>query len=179
MARAKINLASINKKVSNSKKFLRASDQNAQKKFDLELKRMLEDFNQNPITVELENPSLGNVSDTLGALNVNLFNFIGFYAGDNPVSDLRNLLLQTTTLSKQKSVKLIGRKPRIEYRVNTPNSTAIKSVTKMPWSSKSWAFAVETGGISGFNYFLNVKSRSSRSGKGIQANFDRDWLYSR
>ncbi len=166
----RVNQRSLRKKIPRSKKFIRQTERNAKRKFDLELNRMIQDFNDHPITQELENPNGSNISGTLGSLNTNLFNFIGFFANDDPVQALRRALESSTTLSKKRTVKTVGRKVRVEYKVSMPSQILLKSVSKMPWSSKSWAFGVETG-ISGFNYFLNLKKRSSRSGKGIQSKF--------
>jgi len=169
--RMKLNTKDIAKKVSKSKKFNRASEQNARRKFEIEIKKLLADFDTDPVTQELRNKaSASNISGTLMGLNTNLFHYIGFYASDNPEEELRNYLRSSIILSKKGTVNVVGRKPRVEYRVTIPSNEAIKSVTKMPWSSKSWAFGVETG-IDGFNYFLNLKSRKSRSGKGVQSKF--------
>lgn len=169
-ARARIDKRAIVKKVARSKKFTRATENNARRKFDIELRKLLNDFDNDPVTREIKYKNGRNISGTLSGINANLFNYIGFYASDNPEEELRSLLETSIILSKRGTVKVVGRKPRIEYKVTIPTKAQVQSVTRMPWSSKSWAYGIETG-IDGFNYFLNIKARASRSGKGIQSKY--------
>ena len=68
--RVKLNTKDIAKKVSRSKKFNRASEQNARRKFEIEIKRLLADFDTDPVTQELRNKaSAANISGTLMGLN--------------------------------------------------------------------------------------------------------------
>jgi hypothetical protein len=133
------------------------------KNFDKTKEEMIESFLSDPVTVEiLTGASGGNISGTLNG-NSNLFAFIGFNSGDNPIEPILTLLRNTTYKDSGESKK--GRK----FSVIMPTTEDIFSVTPMPWATgRSWAKGIETG-ISGLGYLLNKSSSSSRSGVAIQA----------
>ena len=58
-------------------------------------------------------------------------------------------------------------------RFSIPTAAEIFKATPMPWpgtTGRSWAKGVESG-ISGLNYFLRKESRFSRSGFGLQSQY--------
>ena len=60
--------------------------------FDRSKKQMLDDFIDHPVSKEiLAGPDSSNISGTIIG-GGNLFSFIGFHAGDNPIRNLYNLL---------------------------------------------------------------------------------------
>ena len=124
---------------------------------------MIEAFLSDPVTVEILTGASGsNISGTLNG-NSNLFAFIGFNSGDDPIEPILTLLRNTTYKDSGESKK--GRK----FSVIMPTSDDIFSVTPMPWATgRSWAKGIETG-ISGLGFLLNKSSSSSRSGVAIQA----------
>ena len=62
------------------------------------LRAMLLEFNSHPVTKEIEaGPRAQNISGTLGGAG-NLFSFIGFDDGDNPIAPVRRILEQSTRL---------------------------------------------------------------------------------
>jgi len=133
------------------------------KNFDKTKDEMIEEFLSDPVTVEiLSGPSSSNISGTLGG-NANLFAFIGFNSGDEPIDPILNLLKNITYKDSGESSR--GRK----FSVIMPTAEDIFSVTPMPWATgRSWAKGIETG-ISGIGYLLNKSTSSSRSGVAIQA----------
>lgn len=135
------------------------------KKFDEIKKQMLKEFLSHPVTVEISSgPNSANISGTLGGKS-NLFAFIGFNAGDDPIKPILDILERINYQDTGPSKKGIGR----EFKINTPTTDEIFSVTPMPWATgRSWAKGIETG-ISGLGYLLNKSSGSSRSGVAIQA----------
>lgn len=132
------------------------------KEFEKIKNEMLDEFNDHPVTREIEaGVDAPNISGTLNGVT-NLFSFIGFNAGDNPISPIRELL--------EKSFFKIHR-GNSEISIATfeiPNAKMIFSVTPLPWATgRSWARGIERG-ISGLGYYLK-KTQGSRSGLGIQA----------
>lgn len=133
------------------------------KNFDKTKEELIEEFLSDPVTVEiLSGPSGSNISGTLNG-NSNLFAFIGFSSGDNPIDPILTILNNITYKDSGESKK--GRK----FSVIMPTPEDIYSTTPMPWATgRSWAKGIETG-ISGLGYLLNKSSSSSRSGVAIQA----------
>ena len=65
------------------------------KKFESEKKRMIQQFLMLPVTRELlAGPQARNISGTLGGYG-NLFTFIGFESGSDPISPIVSLLEKT------------------------------------------------------------------------------------
>lgn len=126
-------------------------------------REMIEEFENHPITKEIED-GIGaeNISGTLDGIT-NLYSFIGFYEGDRPIDPIREVLNDITVR------KVIGRRATIRYIFDFPSAKDIFKVTPMPWASgRSWAQGIEYG-ISGIGYYLHKFSPKSRSGYGIQA----------
>ena len=135
------------------------------KKFEDVKKEMLKEFLSHPVTVEISGGAgISNISGTLGGQS-NLFAFIGFNSGDQPINPILEVLERVSFKESGKSKKGLG----IEFSVELPSPNDIFSVTPMPWATgRSWAKGIETG-ISGLGYLLNKSGGSSRSGVAIQA----------
>jgi len=129
----------------------------------------IEDFLHHTITQEiLAGPTSLNSSGTLGGYG-NLFSFIGFEKGQEPINDILNLLIPIQFdyfFSNKTEVSI--------YAKNFPSLDDIWNATPMPWSDgggRSWAKGIETG-ISGLNYYVNfekeLNSQRSKSGYGLQ-----------
>ena len=133
------------------------------KNFDETKEEMIKEFMSDPVTIEiLSGASSSNISGTLNG-QANLFAFIGFDSGANPIDPIITLLNSIKYKDSGESAK--GRK----FSVIMPTSDDIFSVTPMPWAAgRSWAKGIEQG-ISGLGYLLNKSSGSSRSGVAIQA----------
>lgn len=126
--------------------------------------RLLKDFDQHPVTIEIRaGPSdTVNISNTLGGYG-NLFAYIGFDENSDPIEPLRNLLIDSTILGKGSF-----RSGGWNFRISLPSREAIDNVTPMPWEhGNSWVEGVEHG-MSNLSYFLNKQAAKSRSGYGIQ-----------
>ena len=129
-----------------------------------EKKRMLATFDSHPVTREIRGGANGaNLSGTMQGGN--LFGFIGFTAGSDPISPLREVL------------EAINIRPKFErastgekiFIVDIPDVKIMYAATPMPWASgRSWLEGVERG-MSGLGRYLNTKSIHSRSGGGIQS----------
>lgn len=125
-------------------------------------KSFIDRFLNHPVTKELmEGPNGSNISGTLGGYS-NLFGFIGFYEGENPIDPLLRLL-------EKYSVTVYGRRGSTVVSVQVPELKDAYQVTPMPWATgRSWARGIEVG-ISGLGQYLAIDAVNSRSGEGIQS----------
>ena len=125
--------------------------------------QMIADFLNHPVTQEIKGGiSATNISGTLGGVT-NLFSFIGFEQGDDPIQPIIEMLQSTTIdLGRTQGQKII-------FSVKMPEPNDIFAVTPLPYvNGRSWAKSIETG-LSGLGFYLKKSSDVSRSGLGIQA----------
>jgi hypothetical protein len=128
---------------------------------------MMRDFDKHPITSEIIAGNRAvNFSNTLDGYG-NLFSFLGFQLGSNPTGPLRDVLEFGTHF------RYTGfRRDEWQFKVQTPSKEAIESVTPMEWEvGNSWATAVEQG-VSNLSHYLYKRTSRSRSGTGIQADWE-------
>lgn len=140
---------------------------NIDDKFKDVKKDMINEFMSHPVTQELlQGPDGVNISGTLNGIT-NLYAFIGFDDGDNPVQPILDILEDIKiTKDVEQTTYGVGRK----YDISMPTAKDIFSATPMPWATgRSWARGIETG-ISGLGYLLRKSSQNSRSGVAIQSN---------
>lgn len=130
--------------------------------------RLLSDFLAHPVTVEINNGpnAYSNTSNTLRNSYGNLYSFIGFNDGSDPIAPILDILLSIDIREVQVGDNLsIG-----VYGFPTPQK--IWDATPMPWQEgRSWAKGIEEG-ISGLNYYLFSQSKNfpnSRSGTAVQS----------
>jgi hypothetical protein len=148
---------------SQSPKFLRKDFNDIiQDKFNIIKNQLIQEFLSHEVTKEIKaGPNASNTSGTLNGKG-NLFSFIGFNEGDDPIQDILNIL-------ESIEVKFIKDIPSgNQFIINFPESNEIFAATPMPWASgRSWAKGIESG-ISGLGYYLLQKSSKSRSGEALQ-----------
>ena len=159
------------RKLSSDKKVHEQVYRKSKEIFDRSKKQMLDDFIDHPVSKEImAGPDSSNISGTIIGSG-NLFSFIGFHVGDNPVRNVYNLLKMGTYLSGRKPRVVRRTKDRVYlgFRVVSPNLNQLANETRMPWEPGSWLFKIEQG-ISGLGYYIYQKGiKASRSGTGIQA----------
>lgn len=132
-------------------------------------REMLMDFENHPVTKEINGgPGANNESGTLGGYG-NLFSYIGFEKGSDPIAPIRKILKKAL---KIRSLPSSHRSMIIKFQVELPSKEEIFENTPMPWSDgRSWVEGIERG-ISGLGKYLNIGSRqygnASRSGTGLQ-----------
>ena len=123
----------------------------------------IEEFMNHPITQEIQGGiSATNSSGTLGGIT-NLYSFIGFDEGTDPIRPIEELL-------KKSNYRVLFNNRSSEATVifDIPTAAQIFEITPMPWAiGRSWARGIETG-ISGLGYYLK-KTKNSRSGLGVQS----------
>jgi hypothetical protein len=130
-------------------------------------KILLKRFLTHEITQEIANgPNATNTSGTLNGYG-NLFSFMGFEEGSDPIGELAELLSNSIELS---SYRLVAGGTRVEISVKMPSKDDIKAMSELPWITKSWVFAIESG-LSGLGKYLYEDAdflEASRSGSGVQ-----------
>ena len=141
----------------------RGLEREARKKFKEIKAEMVKEFLASPITQEImAGPSAANISGTLGGVS-NLFAFIGFDQGEQPIAPILTLL-ENVTLQYDKEIKNKGL--GINFRANLPLPEDVFAVTPLPWAAgRSWAEGIERG-LSGLGYLLRKKKgRSGAAGQ--------------
>jgi hypothetical protein len=148
-----------------SKKIKNPVTKQVQKKFNIIKKEMIKEFMSLPVTQEiLQGPGGVNISGTLDGVS-NLFAFIGFDRGEQPVLPIIQAL-ENTNIRYDKPLKK-GKKIGAVYNITLPTAQQIFSITPLPWATgRSWAQGIEVG-ISGLGYLL--RKNKGRSGAAIQS----------
>jgi len=164
----KVNFNSVRNKVKDSKKLKENVDKKVRSKFEIAKSDYIKNFVDHPVTKEISGgPESSNISNTLSGKG-NLFSFIGFNKGSNPINDLTMFIKQNFFLKKEKTY-ISGNKIKINYKISYPDQKDLESITSMPWEGgNSWVAAIERG-ISGFSHYMYKKFEEGRSGMGIQA----------
>ena len=165
----KINYSSIRDKINKSDSFVKRGWIVAKRKADQfflpKKQQMISRFLNHPVSMEIKGgPSASNLSGVTSGYG-NLFSFIGFEKGSDPIEDLRKGLSLLTQLRKRKYEKL-----NWIFTVKLPDLNSLTPYSPMPWQSgASWAIEIEKG-LSGLQNYLNRKNgiAKSKSGTGIQ-----------
>ena len=126
---------------------------------------MIREFLANPITQEIMSGAGGtNISGTLGGVS-NLFAFIGFDQGSDPIAPILSLL-ESVTLEYQSDIKNPTTGLGVNFKVNLPLPEDIFAITPLPWATgRSWVEGIERG-LSGLGHLL--RKNKGRSGAAIQ-----------
>ena len=162
MGYTKLNLDSIKKKALSSDKVKKQITAKAEKLVEKEKQKLIEAFDSSSVTQEIAaGPTTNNTSRTLGGYG-NLFSFIGFSNGNDPISPIKNLL-QNISISKVKF-----NQNQYEVTVKYPSQEEIKKVSPLPFEGgRSWVDGIENG-ISGFTQYIYTKFIKGRSKEGVQ-----------
>jgi len=125
-------------------------------------------FDSHPITVELSaGPRASNVSGTLGGYG-NLYSFIGFSEGQRPTDVISRIFKEKIKFK----VRRAGTTGKYKVTFYIPSADEIYNLTPIPWmTGKSWAKAMEEGGLTNLGQYLfsSTGFGVSRAGTGIQA----------
>lgn len=168
MARS-VKSSDLNSVISSNKQVRKLALSIAQKKLEIAKSELIQDFSSHPVSKEISGgPSSSNISGTLGGYG-NLFSFIGFNSGSNPV-DLWISYLRSKIQIKNKNPKVKssnGDGISFEFDINGVSDKDLLAAGQMPWElGRSWVKAIEQG-ISGFSFYVSKKI--GRSGGGIQS----------
>jgi len=167
----RIDKNAINRKILTSPRVVKNAGKILEQKVQTSKNELINQFIQHPVTQELQGgESSTNMSGTLGGYG-NLFSFIGFPKGFNPIDPILDLLKQ---IRLNRNPRISGKK--LQFKLSIPSKNELNNVSKMPWESgRSWLFDMEKT-ISGLGAYLFIKTSASRSGTGIQiskASFER------
>jgi hypothetical protein len=147
------------------------------KQFNQEKQKTLLEFDSHDVTQELTEPEKGNISNTLGGYG-DLFGFIGFEAGYDPVSPVK-LALESKIKFKSTNLSILyprnvrgqfatGKRTKIlkvTYQVPDLNDFS-KSAKFQGWNgNRNWIKGIERG-ISGVSYYADYPR--GRSERGLQ-----------
>lgn len=150
------------------KQLRRGFEKDIKNKFKNIKDELIKEFLSDPVTIEiLQGPSGANISGTLGGVS-NLFAFIGFDSGDQPISPILQALENIQlTYSKEIRKRGIG----VEFNVSIPTAQDIFAITPLPWATgRSWAEGIERG-LSGLGYLL--RKDGGRSGAAVQSRVNK------
>jgi len=130
-------------------------------------KEMIEEFQNHPVTKEIsagENAS--NSSGLLGGYG-NLFSFIGFDQGSDPIGSLDSIFKRKIDFV----LKSTNDRGGFSIIINYPSQQSLEASAQVKWmGGRSWIDGIEKG-ISGLDSFLYMDAgiKNSRSGSGIQS----------
>lgn len=169
MAKGYVNLKLIKELIAKSRTLRQATREEIIKVFIKNKIEMIAEFDNHPVTKEIEEGiTAKNGSKTLSGYG-NLFSFIGFNQGETPIQKLRDLLIEKTDIDITPEIKTNDEEISYMYLIILPNQKEIEEATQMPWENgKSWALSIEKG-ISGFSNYVNGQFIMSRSDGGIQS----------
>lgn len=162
---SKQELKNINSQLVKDKKFVQETKKIVESEFREIHKTFLNKFDAHPVTMEINNGAQStNISGTLGGVG-NLFTYIGFSSGAQPISTLR-LILQ------RYDIRYSTEAQSIKITIEVPTKEEVFRATPLPWATgRSWARGIERG-LSGFGHYLvkNTRISKSKSGFAIQTN---------
>ena len=147
------------------------------KQFNQEKQNNLLEFDSHDVTQELAEPEKGNISNTLGGYG-DLFGFIGFEAGSDPVLPVK-LALESKIKFKSTNLSIIyprnargqfatgKRTKNIKIIFQVPDLNDFDKAAKFEgWNGgRNWVKGIERG-ISGVSYYADYPR--GRSERGLQ-----------
>ncbi len=155
----------VEQQIGKQKKFREFALKEVNKKVNEAKREMVAEFNSHPVTKEIEMGSKAeNISGTLGGYG-NLFTFIGFEKGEDPIAPIRSMLEKI--IVSYESVN----KGRFIFKIQYPSKEELFTISPMPWaSSRSWLQGIELGmsGLGSYLYKGSSTISKSRSGSAVQ-----------
>jgi hypothetical protein len=146
--------------------------------FESQKAQMIQGFFQDEISREIKDPELGNISKTLGGYG-DLFGFIGFFAGSDPVQEASEVIFGKTELKSIQIERIYNRDARgrftsgrryrnVKISFTSPTLDDFDDTSQRvvrDYSGRNWIKGVEKG-ISGFNRYANYPR--GESGRGVE-----------
>lgn len=139
-----------------------------EKRVAREQARMIADFVGHPVTQELLGGNRSaNISGTLGGSG-NLFSFIGFSEGENPIAPILEILRRPMRSRISKGSKVNS----FIANIDAPSKNDVYATAQVGWmGGRSWLDGIENG-IAGLNHYLYDAAgglNNSASGTGLQS----------
>ena len=153
--------ADVRLAISSNREYQRRVEELVREQFEEKKEELIKNFSQHPVTKEISNEESANISNTLGGYG-NLFGFLGFDKGSDPIGPVSEVLKEKTQL------EYISIKPstdKLLIRYSTPELNDFDSAAALRWDSTNWVKGIERG-ISGFQNFMS--KAAGKSGQGIQ-----------
>lgn len=168
MAKIKLNRREILQDAIRSGALDNISVKIAQQKLEVETSDLLTEFDGDDISKEIkEGAAAKNISGTLGGYG-NLFSFIGFHDGSNPIGLVISYLKQKIRITKNIKYQIVSDKSiKVSVNAEIPNKEELEGITQLPWETGSWLFKISTG-ISGLGYYIS-RMLTGRSLGGFQS----------
>ncbi len=140
----------------------------AGQKLENETSQLLTEFDDDEISKEIKGGvGAKNTSGTLGGYG-NLFSFIGFNDGSNPIGLVLSYLKQKIRITKNINYQIISDKSiKVSVSAEIPSREELEGITQLPWGVGSWLFKMSTG-ISGLGYYIS-RMLAGRSLGGFQS----------
>lgn len=135
--------------------------------FEQKKQEMMQEFSSHPVTIELSDENSSNISSTLGGYG-NLFGFIGFSKGSDPIGPVEDRLRELVSLLDISFDKVTS---KVKIKYNAPELDDFGDVAQYDgWrEGGNWLKGIERG-IAGLQYFRTTigEQERGRSGLGIQ-----------
>lgn len=135
--------------------------------FEEKKESMMQEFAKHPVTVELSNENSYNISSTLGGYG-NLFGFIGFDKGNDPIGPVEERLRELVELI---DISFSNQTSKVKIKFNAPDLDDFGDVAQYDgWrEGGNWLKGIERG-IAGLQLFRTSLGgeEKGRSGLGIQ-----------
>ena len=132
--------------------------------------KMVKEFKNHPVTREIMGgANATNLSGTLGGYG-NLFSFIGFSTGSDPISPIKNYLENSVRIHRKPIITKSHKDVIMKFRMDVPKTSDIEVLSPSPWEGRSWARGVERS-ITGFGNYMYSRTKgfeNSRSKKAVQ-----------
>ena len=158
--------ATLARELRNDKELQLKTRQIIEKQFSTIKRKFINDFETHPVTQELRGGS-GSSNITSSLVEGNLFGFIGFERGFEPIPSLEKLIAKTDIIIKRRRMGTFGF--IWTYLVTSPSLQEMYSATPLPWANgSSWLRELEGRGIPNLGQYMHKRITSSRSGAGFQ-----------
>jgi hypothetical protein len=167
----------------NNPKLQKELEVEIRKNFALEKQKLVNNFENHEISKEVRKPNRSKGSALLGSYKQgNLFGFIGFNEGADPISPVVKEINKITDIKAiifERSINrdvlgrfTTGKQKKIRVAIEVPDLNDFKEASKevVPATSTfNWVKSIERGTISGYKRFLGWRDKRSRgrSGEGV------------
>lgn len=167
----------------NNPKLQKELEVEIRKNFALEKQKLVNNFENHEISKEVRKPNRSKGSALLGSYKQgNLFGFIGFNEGADPISPVVKEINKITDIKAiifERSINrdvlgrfTTGKQKKIRVAIEVPDLNDFKEASKevVPATSTfNWVKSIERGTISGYKRFLGWSDKRSRgrSGEGV------------
>lgn len=153
--------ADVKAAISSNKQYQAELKKIIKEQFEERKEALVENFTNHPVTKEISAEESPNISNTLGGYG-NLFGFLGFDKGSDPIYPVQETLKEKTKLDHI-SIKTSTDSVLVRYSV--PDLDDFNSSAQLEWDATNWVKGIERG-ISGFQNFM--AKAAGKSGQGIQ-----------